>query len=204
MSAANFYAQAVANAFKGNIKIGTNTIKVALLTSSHSPSLESNAQWSDVSSNEASGTNYTAGGATASSPTLTVTAAASWGTSRANSTAYTVGQVVKPSSSNGYLYRCETAGTSGSSAPTYPTVFGGTVSDGTVTWTNIGQAIIQFTAGATTWSNLTCSDFRYVVYYDSTSGYLIAEHDIGSTQNVTATNVTYTPDATGVGYAYVA
>lgn len=46
-------------------------IKVALLTSSHTPAPESNASWADVSANEASGTGYTAGGQTISNFSVT-------------------------------------------------------------------------------------------------------------------------------------
>lgn len=65
-------------------------------------------------------------------PTKTITA-------RANSTAYTLGQIVEPATPNTYMYECTTAGTSGGSIPTWPTGIGSTVVDGTVTWTNIGK-----------------------------------------------------------------
>lgn len=52
----------------------------------------------------------------------------------AASTAYAVGDVVFPTSSNGFVYECVTAGTSGSSEPTWPTTLGQQVTDGTVTW----------------------------------------------------------------------
>jgi hypothetical protein len=54
------------------------------------------------------------------------------------STSYTVGQVIVPATRNDHIYQCTTAGTSGSSAPTFPTTSGGTVTDGTVVWTEIG------------------------------------------------------------------
>ena len=56
-------------------------------------------------------------------------------TARANSTAYTLYQVVEPATRNNYRYRCTVAGTSGSSPPTWPTTVGTTVTDGGVTWT---------------------------------------------------------------------
>lgn len=55
------------------------------------------------------------------------------------STAYLVGDRVRPNlTSNGYLYQCVTAGTSGTSAPTFSTTIGATFGDGSVTWQNVG------------------------------------------------------------------
>jgi phage-related protein len=51
------------------------------------------------------------------------------------STAYTVGDIVKPTSVNGHYYRCTTAGTSDATEPTWTTIIGNTVTDGSVTWT---------------------------------------------------------------------
>jgi hypothetical protein len=53
------------------------------------------------------------------------------------STAYALGDFVVPTAGleNGFRYECTTAGTSAGSAPTWPTVEGATVSDGTVIWT---------------------------------------------------------------------
>ncbi|MBF0098975.1 MAG: hypothetical protein HQM05_16750 [Magnetococcales bacterium] len=51
-------------------------------------------------------------------------------------TAYTVGQIVKPSTGT-HFYRCKVAGTSGASAPTWKTDSTDTT-DGTVTWTDMG------------------------------------------------------------------
>lgn len=53
-----------------NLGSGGDTIKVALMNNSHAFSA-ANSVWSDVSANEASGTNYTAGGATLGSQSVT-------------------------------------------------------------------------------------------------------------------------------------
>lgn len=50
-------------------------------------------------------------------------------------TAYVLGDWVEPTTPNGFVYKCTAAGTSGGSEPTWPTTEGGTVVDGTVTWT---------------------------------------------------------------------
>jgi hypothetical protein len=55
-------------------------------------------------------------------------------TDRANTTAYVQGDVREPATPNGFVYICTVAGTSGGSAPTFPTTLGSTVTDGTVTW----------------------------------------------------------------------
>lgn len=49
-------------------------------------------------------------------------------------TSVSLGDVVVPTSHNGYKYECITAGTTGSSEPTWPTTIGNTVTDGTAEW----------------------------------------------------------------------
>lgn len=51
------------------------------------------------------------------------------------STALALGVYKSPTTLNGNLYRVTTAGTTGGTQPTWPTTIGGTVVDGTVTWT---------------------------------------------------------------------
>ena len=53
-------------------------------------------------------------------------------------TAYILDDYVRPTTLakfTGYIYKCTTAGTSGTSEPTWPTAQGGTVTDGSVVWT---------------------------------------------------------------------
>lgn len=59
---------------------------------------------------------------------------------------YVVSQHILPTTPNGHKYKCTTAGTSGASEPTWPLdaddipTIGGTVTDGTVVWTENGAS----------------------------------------------------------------
>jgi hypothetical protein len=69
-------------------------------------------------------------GTTGSTLHKTSDSATTW----AASTAYNVGDAVKPAVSNGRFYVCTKAGTSDTTAPTWITDVGDTVYDGTVEW----------------------------------------------------------------------
>lgn len=72
---------------------------------------------------------------------------------RANTTAYKVGDVVTPATNNTFYYRATVAGTSAGTEPAglaSLTAFGATLTDGTVTWVNAGhvwKAATAFAAG---------------------------------------------------------
>lgn len=179
------FASAFLKMLNKEIDFDTDTIKAMLCAAGYTPDLDAHDYKNDVT-NEVTGTGYTAGGATLASKTQTLTAANSWSTARANSTAYTLGQIVRPATGNGHLYRCIVAGTSGASIPTWPTVAGQTVTDGTVTWAECGRAIVVFDAADPSWANSTITA-RYCVFYDDTPATdatkpLISLLDFGSDQ----------------------
>lgn len=69
-------ASVVYNSFKrdimnGSIDLDTDTIKVALVTSTYTPDIDAHTKFSDVT-NEVSGTGYSAGGNTLASLSVTV------------------------------------------------------------------------------------------------------------------------------------
>lgn len=65
------YTGFVEQAFAGGISWTGDTIKVALLADTYTPDQDVHAFWSDVSANEISGINYTAGGAALTTKTIT-------------------------------------------------------------------------------------------------------------------------------------
>lgn len=77
---------------------------------------------------------------------------------RANSTSYSLNQVVIPNPANGYAYLCTTAGVSNSVAITFNTTVGSYTSDGSVQWYNLGATGTMGTWTAFTMgSNFTVS-----------------------------------------------
>jgi hypothetical protein len=73
MATTKTYGSLILKAFNKEIDWDTDTIKVALVTSSYTPDQDAHDYWNDVSANEASGTGYTAGGATLASKTQAYT-----------------------------------------------------------------------------------------------------------------------------------
>jgi hypothetical protein len=163
-----WFAKALSAIMNKEVDLLDDTIKLLLTTSSYSPNYDAHDYKDDVTS-EVSGTGYTAGGLTLASKTFAYTAANSWGRVHATSTAHTLGQIVRPSTGNGHLYICTVAGTSGGSAPTWPTVSGQTVTDGGVTWTELGIGLFVFDATDPQWSASTITA-RRAVAYDATPG----------------------------------
>lgn len=191
--AAALYGPLYQSLLNGEIVFSTDTIKAMLCTSSYTPDPTSHRYKSSVTNEVAATGGYTAGGVTVASKTVTLTVANSWGTSRANTTAYAVGDIVRPATGNTYVYQCVVAGTSGGSLPTYTTVVGQTFTDGTVTWVCRGRSVLTVDFADPAWSSSTITA-RTVVLYKSTgtdaTSPLIA-YDTNSI-DVASTNGTWT------------
>ena len=71
MAAQTLYLLGQEKIFEQSIAWATDTIKVALVTSSYTPNQDTHDYWDDVVANEVSGTGYSAGGETLTSPTVT-------------------------------------------------------------------------------------------------------------------------------------
>lgn len=73
--ASKLYGSFIGKALNKEIDWDTDTIKVALLTSSYTPDQDADDYFNDVSSFQVTGTGYTAGGATLANKTATYTGA---------------------------------------------------------------------------------------------------------------------------------
>jgi hypothetical protein len=178
---AQWYRQALMKFLNKEADWDSDAITVTLHTATYTPNLDTHAYVSDLTNELAAGSGYSTGGLTLSSLTRTYTAANSWSTTAATSTAYAVGRVVRPSAGNGFLYRAAVAGTSGGSAPTWGVVVGGTTTDGSVTWENVGSGIIVLDAADPSWSTFSAGPFRYMVCSDRTPGTAATQPLIGLT-----------------------
>lgn len=197
-----FYLTGKKKMWDGSIDLDTDTLKMALTTSSYTPAPNTHDFFDDIT-NEVTGTGYTAGGASLASKTLTATAANSWGVSWAASTAYAVGDIVIPLTPNGHLYICTVAGTSDSSGPSFPTTHRATVTDNTATWAEFGTNIVVFDAADISWTTATITA-RYGVLYKSTgtasTSALIGYFDFGSNQTSSGGTFALTIATSGIFY----
>jgi hypothetical protein len=74
MATTKTYGSLIAKAFNKEVDFDTDTIKVALVSSSYTPNQDTHDYWDDVATYEVSGTGYTAGGATLATKTVGYTA----------------------------------------------------------------------------------------------------------------------------------
>lgn len=117
------------------------------------------------------GGGYTKGtGITLSSCTVSATKANTWSVSRANTTTYKVNQIYRPATANGYVYRCFVAGKSGASIPTFPTVVGTDLTDGTAKFVNAGESVTVVTSAQAKFTPVTLSNVKGAVIVDKTPG----------------------------------
>jgi hypothetical protein len=193
------YGNAISQAFNKEIDWDSDAIKLQLHTSTYTPA-DAHDYQNDLTNEVANANGYVTGGVTLGSRTRTYTVANSWGTSRANTTAYAVGDVVRPATGNGFIYQCVVAGTSGGTVPTWSTVVGQDTTDGTVTWTNMGTGIVVLSSAAAVWTLTGQVTFRYAVIVDTTPGTTATNPLIGyqdfTTDQGGNSQITVSPHAT--------
>jgi hypothetical protein len=179
------YRTMLTRALNKEVDFNSDTLMWTLHTSTYTPNLDTHQNVSDLTNELATSGGYTSGGLAASGLTISYVAANSWTLSRANSTAYLVGDVVRPATGNGFLYRCAVAGTSAGTIPTWLTVLGGSTTDGGVTWELVGSGACVFTCANPSWASATFGPCRYAVLSDRSTGVGTTEPLLGIVDFVT-------------------
>lgn len=190
----------------GDVDLDAAAIKGALVSSSYTPSTSHEFFSTSVSANEISGTGYTAGGQTLANKTVTLELADSFATTWAASTAYAVGDVVRPTAGNGHLYKCVVAGTSAAAEPTWPTIANDQISDNTVTWIEAGVGFVKWDADDLVWPGATFTSRYLVLYVDGTPGsgdYLLCYNDFGTDESPSNAQFSVVFDSTGITRTFV-
>lgn len=203
----NVYGLGGVDLITGAIIPQTHTMNGMLITSSYTPNLDSDHFVSTIRANEVAASGSYAANGSAIAFTASYVAAAS-ATARANTTAYSVGEIVRPATTNGHVWRAVVAGTSAGSEPAAMTTFSGaagqSVTDGSVTWAEAGRGYVKLapTPASVSWTSATITA-RYLVIADFNPGTdatrpLLAVIDFGSNQTSTAGTFTVTFDTQGL------
>lgn len=195
------YGSALALALNKEIDWNDNNVKLALVTNTYTPNQDTHDYWNDVSANEVSaGGGYTTGGQAITTPAVTYVpdeSAPAW----AASTAYQLGDIVRPTVANAHVYICVAAGTSGGAEPSWSTTTGANVADNTVTWLEIGRGYVKLDGDDVTWASSTITARYAVGYYSTgvaTTSPLVFYVDFGSDQSSSNGNFTVAFDPTGI------
>lgn len=168
----------------------SDTIKATLHTATYVPNYDTDKYFTSATNELGTAGGYTAGGLTLSGLSISKTAANSWASVWTTGTAYTAGQLVRPSAGNGFIYVATNSGTSGG-AWTPATTLYTTTSDGAVTWCAIGRGAAVFTFTNPSWATFTAGPFRQMVVSDTTPG--------SAATNPLILNATFASDQTGGG-----
>lgn len=205
---ARWYAKGIQHFFGGDIDWTADSFKVALHTSSYTPNTETDEFQASLSAEVAAGGGYSDGGTALTTVAEAIVDDASL-TAYANSTAYDVGDVVRPGTANGYIYRNIIAGTSrGSGEPTWTTTVGRDFDDnaGAMYWENVGTQMVKLDGNDVQWTSSTITA-RYAVVYvdgtDNTTDYVVGYVDFGQDESSSNGNfdINWHPD--GILQAFV-
>lgn len=147
---------------------GNTALTVTLHTNSYVPDRVNHALVSNLTNELAAGSGYSTGGVTLGNPVVTMTVADSWSAVWSAGTTYRVGQVVRPTVGNGYVYQVTTGGVAGAGEPSWPTTIGECVTDGAARWSCAGRSMVQLDANnlAPGWTGFSGGPFRHVVLSD--------------------------------------
>lgn len=164
-----WYRQVMVQALNQEINWSSDDLRMTLHTSAYTLDADTDVYVDDLTDELPTADGYTQGGMQLTSVTIAYTAADSWADTWAGTTEYTSDYIVRPTTGNGFLYRAlSPGGTSGGAEPTWPTVIGETVADGSVVWECAGRGIIVLDSDQVEWDPATFTGVRHIVLSDRT------------------------------------
>lgn len=163
-----WFAQGLQHYLDGDIDYIADPINVALLNNTYTPDFDADEFWKGGSgigdsSQEASGSGYTADGDALTTKALATTASGALSAWQA-SQAYNLGDIVRAVSDDGFAKICVVAGTSSGSEPTWVTTAFRETADNTVVWGNLGPAVIGLDFDNPSWDPSTVTA-RYAALF---------------------------------------
>lgn len=170
------YRQVDLEAYTGHINLSSDPLWLVMLSPSYTPNLDTHVRYTDLTNELPTGAGYTQGGIQMSGVSIQYTTATNWSAAWSASTAHVAEDCIRPATANGYLYRCTSSGTTGATAPTWPTSVGATVADGSCTWECVGSGVTSLTASNVTWpAPFTAGPLGFIAMVDKivNPGYLI-------------------------------
>jgi hypothetical protein len=157
--------------------------------------------WDDVSASDySSASGYSAGGSNIANRARAVVDSSAL-TARANTTAYSVGDIRRTAADSGRVFLCVAAGTSAGSEPGGMATLGTfrEIADGTVVWVNVGSAAVTLDGDPVAWTGLDQTATNGAVIYldtgNAATSPLLGFIDFEASE--TPTDLTITPPATG-------
>ena len=179
---ARWYPNGLKNFMEGDVDWDADTIKVALgVTHTY---LDTDEFFSDVNTEEITGTGYTAGGETLGTKTNVIVDSSAL-TAWAATTAHEEGDLVRAVADNGHVFRCVVAGTTGASEPTWILATMRETADASVVWVEFGAAIQRLLAATAQWTGATFTAEDAWVYKDTgtpTTSPLLGHVDFGGSR----------------------
>lgn len=204
---ARWYAKGAQHFMGGDIDWTAADKKVALHLVAYTPNTETDEFQSVLGNEHAAAGTYVAGGialTTIAEAIIDDAAVTAW----TATTAYLVGDIVRPTVADGFIQRCIVAGTS---SGTEPASWGQTVGldtiDATVTWENVGTQYVRLDGTDIQWAASTITDARFaVVYVDGTDGvgdFVIGFVDFGQDESSVAGDFDINWHLTGILHAFI-
>ncbi len=186
---ARWYANGARHFLNKDIGWNSDSFRLALHTSAYTPNVNTDEFQSVLAGEVPSAGGYVTGGELLTTLPLAVIPDTSV-SAYVNAISYVIGDLVRPSVANGFIYRCIEAVTSRvSGEPIWTTSVGRDFADDASgqQWENVGSSHVKLDGADVQWGPTTTITARYAVVYvdgpNSTGDYVVGYIDFGQDES---------------------